>query len=270
MLSSESKSYFQDNEQIGVNFTMCFMALWVFFRPQTSYWWAAGRFRRMISCGVMAGVGGGFAINQLINIQSSGDPLFAADGTTKIGYSTQGCHADKYDLTRNRCFIQLGVSSVELLWALLVLLEGCIWVGQRSDKEWHARKANFEVQNAVLYQPTITLPSTTAGLNSNHNVVGQDPIELNEVRVVASEAEGTEQASTLGDESLPNYTHKASMGQPAIIDATNPPERLREAIDRLQSPSNGSSSESVPQAPSVPTLATSSTLPPSYSEKQSS
>lgn len=267
ILAKDSKNYFQDETQIGVDFAIFFMALFVFYRPQTSYWWAAGPLRRTAVCWTMAGLGAGYAINQLVHILASGDPVYGP-GSTLIGFSRKGCSAEIYDLTRGRCNIQLWASGVEILWALLVVIEGALWVIQRNDKAWHAQKANFEVQNAVLYQPTITLPAPST---SPDGVV--DTMELDEIHVIPSSSgqrqhvEGEGEFTAPVDEALPTYQYKAPRGQPRIIDATNPPERLREALEgRLQNGASSSSSHSPAPAPEPAPPAHSTTMPPSYTE----
>lgn len=241
--AKSSPHYFQDSTQIGIDFAMFFMAAFVFFRPQTSYWWVAGSVRRTIVGWTMAGLGAGYAINQLVQILTTGDPVYAEDGKTQVGISTSGCTAHVYDLTRGRCYIQMGVSVADMTWALLVVVECALWVIQRQDRVWHAQKANHEIQNAVLHQPTV---------------------EMNEVRVVAV-SEGPHQlfedvpASSVQDqvdETLPKYAYN---------DATNAPERLRGALAERLHGSSSSVSES-PSSAAPPALAPSSTMPPSYTE----
>ena len=272
ILAQDSKKNFQDETQIGLDFAIFFMALYVFFRPQTSYWWAAGQLRRSIVCWTMAGLGAGCASNQLFQILTSGDPVYisAPGGSEQIDISPRGCSAHIYDLTRGRCWIQMGASAAEILWALLVILEGGLWVIQRRDKTWHAQKANFEVQNAVLYQPTITLP--TPG-ESQDGV--EDTMELDEIHVVPNtsgqrqhvEDEDVSGSTAPVDEALPTYQYKAPRGQLRIIDATHPPERLTEALEgRLQQGASSGTFPSTASAPEPAPLAHSTTMPPSYTE----
>ncbi|GJJ69270.1 hypothetical protein EMPS_01616 [Entomortierella parvispora] len=255
ILAKNSDKYFQDDTQLGLDYAIFFMALFIYFRPQTSYWWAAGPWRRMIVSWIMAGLGAGYAINQLVQILTTDDPAHSVD---QIGNLPKGCSVHVYDLTRGRCYIQMGVSAAEMFWALLVVLEGGLWAMQRGDKVWHAQKANSEVQNAVLYQPTNTLPTADA---SDEEMDGS--VELEEIRV---EGGGLSSPTFQEDEPLPKYQVKAPKGQPRIIDATHPPERLREAVEeRLHQDIPSGSSSSTASAPPA-SLVPSSSMPPSYSE----
>ncbi|KAF9918586.1 hypothetical protein BX616_007600 [Lobosporangium transversale] len=196
--------YFKDSPQLTINLIPLIGAVYLLYsryNPNTSDanngWHSSWFFRNVVILSFTI-VGLFYGIDQLI----------------KVSVDHNGCNDPFFTNTQSRCWVQYGVSSSEIAWAVLLIVESRLAIRQMRDQEPRFQNADEEVRAAALYQPDLSLTD---------NLSSPERIEL------------TNQRTDVNDQP-PEYTSERSRNQPQIVDATNPPERLAEAVARrLQS-----------------------------------
>ncbi|KAF9125298.1 hypothetical protein BGW39_007512 [Mortierella sp. 14UC] len=281
--TAATEKFFPDSEQVAINACLLAATLYMLYKPQTRFWWLTSNFRLTILSWGFAILGGYYALTQYIRIVTSN-----AGG---------GCGSRFFQFTRMQCWMQLGVSGGEVAWAVLLIWESFIMVKQKNDRKWNEQRADEEVQEAVMYQPDLTvLPvARTTGVRDNFDYDGRSSdaldmatgtgagaghgseiIELGHLGARRDGSFGPTGATTAAvEEELPEYASRRPRNQPLIVDTAHPPRRLAGAVARrLQSesathtlttpsaPPSGIDFQEPPVASTTATASAAMTLPP--------
>lgn len=177
--------YFMDFQQLLINGGL-FVAS-VYTSSSRSTWTAT---YKTVAVGVLCCLSFMYAITLLIRIQSNG-----------------GCSSAAFEDKATRCIMQYVISTDEMLWAILLLMEGVITYHQSKDVEWQNKVREEEEERAqataVHYQPDLSLSGS-----NNEGDTAADPISMEM-------------------EPLPAYVPRAPRDQPRIVDMYNVSEPLQ-------------------------------------------
>ncbi|KAI1303546.1 hypothetical protein EDD11_005322 [Mortierella claussenii] len=262
-----TEDFFKDSAHLGINITVLIGCLCVLYAPRPNYWWwFSNRFRRHLLTWTFAALALSYGISCLTSILKN-----------YMG----GCQDSFFDNTRSRCFIQYSVSTSEIVWAVLLVIEGKLAVKQLYDRKWFEQNAEEEVASAVLYRPDLTLlvtpptpTDTTLGRAGTTTVPGttstgegnglsdENAIEL----IITSNTTTSRLAGQQHDnheeeeEQPPEYSRRRPRDQLRIVDTAHLPAQLEGAVVRALQQSS-----SLPRDVSNPVLAGSATsLVPPY------
>ncbi|KAK3837336.1 MAG: hypothetical protein J3R72DRAFT_449745 [Linnemannia gamsii] len=173
-----------------------------------------------------------------------------------------GCNVPYYSEQVSRCSIQLGVSTVDVLWVLLLLVEGALSYQRSIDKDFQRRLREQEEEGSERWRWSVTSVVYNPDLAQQESLQRQQLEEEQEAERAAAagreneeEDEEEEESDVEGDleeggiaaggegssgrrrrarrtlvvqtpiemEPLPKYKPKPARGQPRIIDLGNMP-----------------------------------------------
>lgn len=135
-----------------------------------------------------------------------------------------GCSSGYYDDDKTRCVMQYVISAMEIMWAVLLFLDGAISYHQSKDVKWQTKMRQEEEEraqaNAVHYQPDLSL----------HTEEGGDTTMTNGLRNNDIEGDITADPAAVELEQLPAYAPRAPKDQPRILDMTNVPQATQAPV----------------------------------------
>ncbi|KAG0206409.1 hypothetical protein BGX28_002125 [Mortierella sp. GBA30] len=182
---------FMDFQQIVINGCLFLACLYSFFGRAT--WSPTYRLTMIWIISVLSLI---YSISLLVKIQNKG-----------------GCSSAFFTGVSQRCMTQYVISGIEMLWTVLLLIEGFITHRQSKDQDWLNRVLMEEAAraqaNAVHYQPDLSLygPDGPGQPEYGRDVNGGGSMHTG--------------PSAVEMEPLPLYMPRAHKDQPQIIDMAN-------------------------------------------------